>query len=259
MDILKQINRDKQDEVNLSLGGISKRDLRKKKSDERVPLDFRKALQSHDLSLIAEVKKASPSKGLIRADFRPVEIAISYEKYGANCISVLTERRYFQGRTQYLKDIRQKIALPLLRKDFIVDARQIRESYELGADAILLIVASLSKNQLQEYREMALEFGLTSLVEVHTLAELETALESKSDLIGINNRDLATFKTDLQTSIRLKAEIPQGITTVSESGIHKRGDSRVLKKHGFDAILVGETLIKQSDPGQGIKDLLGEL
>jgi len=222
-----------------------------------MPLDFGQALQSDGLSIIAEVKRASPSKGVIRKDFKPVEIARSYEENGAECISVLTEERYFLGHPDDLSEIRQTVHIPILRKDFIVEERQIRESYDLGADAILLIVAALSKPQLKSLKFLAEEFGLTCLVEINCLQELEIALDVGASLIGINNRDLKTFKTDVSHSLELKRNIPRGISCVSESGINTAEDCRILHENGFDAVLAGEVLMRQPDPGSFIRNLLG--
>ena len=259
MNILEKIIRDKQQEVDTCLKSIQSSDLHKKTSDKRIPLDFRKALCEGPLSIIAEVKKASPSNGLIRPDLDSTAIAKSYEKAGTNCISILTEINYFQGSPDFLVDIRKEVSCPLLRKDFMVDIRQIRESYELGADAILLIVSALSEQQLRQFKEMAGDFGLTCLVEVHTEQELELALKIGFDLIGINNRNLSTFVTDLNHSIRLKKNIPAEITTVSESGIKTPDDCSLLAAEGFDAILVGETLMRETDPGFALEQLMSKV
>lgn len=257
MSILDDILRDKQVEVNQTLTHIQKGDLLPNSRDNRVPKDFRKALQADGLSIIAEVKKASPSKGLIRPDFHPLEIATSYDQNGADCMSVLTEEKYFKGHPDFLKAITQTVSIPVLRKDFVVDERQIRDSYDLGADAILLIVAALSKQQLHAYYAMAKAFQLTALVEVHSEQELQVALDIKADLIGINNRNLKTFETDLNHSIELRKMIPEDVVCVSESGIHTTEDCQLLEKSGFDAILVGESLMRKDDPGKAIIDLLG--
>ncbi len=258
MSILDQIVQDKKTEVAKRLTGITTDHLHKSNTDHRKPLDFIKALKTRSLSIIAEIKKASPSKGVIRPDFDPLQIAKSYAKAGANCLSVLTEEKYFQGSSDYLKVIRQAVEIPLLRKDFIVDNRQIRESYDLGADAILLIASVLSEQQLSDFRKLAETFGLTTLVEVHTAQELEVALKLDCHLIGINNRNLATFETDIQHSINLRKRIPEYVTCVSESGINSAADCRVLHENGFDAVLVGETLMRQPDPGAYIATLLGK-
>lgn len=256
MNILDKIIKDKQVEVNKKLAHYTKAQIRKNNRDLRIPLDFKKALQKKGLAIIAEVKKASPSKGLIRPDFKPLEFAVSYEKNGADCISVLTEEKYFQGHPDFLEDIKKHLTIPILRKDFIVDSRQISESYHLGADAILLIVSALTKKQLTEFKKLAEDFGLICLVEVHTLKELEMALELNSDLIGINNRSLVTFKTDIHHSIALRKEIPDSVVCVSESGIHTAEHCEILSKAGFDAILVGEILMRHADPGLAIHSLL---
>ncbi|MBT3225939.1 MAG: indole-3-glycerol phosphate synthase TrpC [Deltaproteobacteria bacterium] len=259
MSILNQIVKDKKKEIANKLIGIRKDQLKKSEADHRIPLDFIKSLKDESLAIIAEIKKASPSKGVIRQDFDPLQIAKSYSRSGANCLSVLTEEMYFQGHPDYLKAIRQEVDIPLLRKDFIVDERQIRESYDLGADAILLIVSILSEKQLADFKKSAAAFGLTTLVEVHTKKELDVALKLNCHLIGINNRNLATFETDIQQSINLKKLIPSHVTCVSESGIHSTADCRILHENGFDAVLVGETLMRQPDPGAYIATLLGKM
>ena len=259
MNILEQIIKDKQHEVDTCLASVQPSDLQKKPADLRIPKDFGQALRGGQLSIISEVKKASPSKGMIRPDFNPTEIAKSYENAGTNCISILTEIKYFQGSPDFLVDIRKEVSCPLLRKDFIVDARQIRESYDLGADAILLIVSALNKCQLQMFKDIAEGFGLTCLVEVHTEQELEIALKIGFKLIGINNRNLSTFVTDLNHSINMKKHIPAGVITVSESGIQTPDDCVLLGKEGFDAILVGETLMRESDPGLALEHLMSKV
>lgn len=259
MNILEKIIRDKRHEVETLLNSIQSSYLRKKTGDKRIPLDFRQALSTGPLSIISEVKKASPSKGLIRPDFNPVAIAKAYENAGTNCISILTEIKYFQGSPDFLADIRKEVSCPLLRKDFIVDARQIRESYDLGADAILLIVSTLNEQQLRQFKEIAEEFGLTCLVEVHTEQELELALKIGFNLIGINNRNLSTFVTDLNHSINLRKLIPTDVTTVSESGIRTPEDCVRLAEEGFDAILVGETLMREPDPGLALQHLMSKV
>ena len=259
MNILDTITADKQHQVNRELVHITSAEICKNTTDVRVPLDFRKALKKDGLSIIAEVKQASPSKGIIRKDFQPTEIALSYARHGANCISVLTESKYFQGENAFLRNIRQVVNIPLLRKDFIVDERQIRESYTLGADAILLIVATLSRKKLNHFQNIAHTFGMTCLVEVHTKDELETALDSGCRLVGINNRNLTTFKTDLRHSIDLKRHIPDHVVCVSESGIHTAEDCRILHEARFDAVLVGESLMRQPDPGRAISSLRSEV
>jgi indole-3-glycerol phosphate synthase len=259
VDILEKITRDKQREVDTSLASMTTADLTKKPQDLRNPLDFREALTNDSLSIISEVKKASPSKGLIRPDFDPTSIACAYEQAGTNCISILTEIKYFQGAPEFLVDIRKQVSCPLLRKDFIVDERQIRESYDLGADAILLIVSALNEHQLSRFKELADDFGLSCLTEIHTEAELETALKLDFELIGINNRNLTTFVTDIENSIRIKERIPNHVTTVSESGIKTPDDCLMLNQAGFDAVLVGETLMREPDPGKALENLMSKV
>ena len=197
-------------------------------------------------ALIAEVKKASPSAGIICADFDPVRIAREYEAAGAACLSVLTDVEFFQGSLDYLRQIRAAVSLPLLRKDFIIDARQILESVEYGADAILLIVRILSDEQLGQFHGLAVEAGLAALVEVHNEAELRRAQAVGATLIGINNRDLDTFTVDLETTARLSPKASPGFV-VAESGIHTRSDVQRVHRAGAGAILVGESLLR--NPG----------
>ena len=255
MNILSEIENNKRKEIQSRLAHISSEMLKKSNADKRIPLRFDLALKQNTLSIISEVKKVSPSKGLIRENFDPYLIASQYEEYKANCISVLTDEKYFQGSPEYLKKIRNKVEIPLLRKDFILDPRQIRESYEMGADAILLIVASLSRKELIQFRKLADSFGLTSLVEVHSQEELKTALECNFNLIGINNRNLKTFETSIETSLQLKKLIPMGVICVSASGINTSEDCKKLWEAGFDAVLVGESLMRQSHPGKAMVQL----
>lgn len=227
------------------------------------PRDFRAALAARRASgrtaLIAEVKKASPSAGVIREDFDPVAIARAYEDAGADCLSVLTDERFFQGHDQYLQAVHAAVQLPVLRKDFVVDPYQIYEARLLGADAVLLIAAALRADQLKTYHELATMLGLTALVEVHTEREMETALAADATLIGINSRDLKRFVTDLSVVERLAAMVPagSGMTLVAESGIKTVEDVARVAAAGADAILVGETLMRSSDIGMAIKELLG--
>jgi indole-3-glycerol phosphate synthase len=221
------------------------------------------------VALIAEVKKASPSAGVIRPDFDPVAIARAYEAAGASCLSVLTDRKFFQGSLDYLKQVRATVSLPLLRKDFIIDQRQILEAVEWGADAILLIAAILSDAQLRQFHALAADAGLAALVEVHDEAELDCALAAGAQLIGVNNRDLKTFKVDLATTERLAARLASSPRDtqhssghpapllVAESGIHTRADVERLARCGAGAILVGESLMKHADIGAKTRELLG--
>ena len=211
-----------------------------------------------EIRLIAEVKKASPSKGMIREDFDPVKIAQSYESSGASCISVLTEQKFFQGRLEYLAAIRNAVAVPLLRKDFIIDTYQIIEARAAGADAVLLIAACLERQQLEDFIGIARQLKLDVLVESHTYRELDKSLLAGAVLVGINNRDLGTFTVDLQTTIDLMGDIPGDRTVVSESGIRTREDVLKLQRSGVDAILVGESLMREKDIERKVKELLGK-
>lgn len=213
--------------------------------------------RNNGIRVIAEFKRASPSKGLINADADPVHTARTYETNGASAISVLTDARFFQGRAAFLTAIRDRVSLPVLRKDFIIDAYQIREAWVMGADAVLLIASVLSEAELHALQRHADDFGLACLVEVHKDDELTKALNAGARMIGINNRDLADFSVDLNTSLRLKPRIPGGIVTVSESGIHTRQDVLRLQEAGFDAILVGESLMQSPDAGMKLRELLG--
>ena len=210
------------------------------------------------IRLIAEVKKASPSQGVIREDFDPVVIARIYATSGASCISVLTEERYFKGKLEYLGQIRKAVGLPLLRKDFIIDEYQIYEARAAGADAVLLIVACLERTRLEDFLGIAGQAGLDALVEAHTYKELDRALLAGASLVGINNRDLSTFKVSLRTSLDLVRDIPDDRIVVSESGINTRADVLALQKAGVDAILVGESLMREKDIGKKVKELLGK-
>lgn len=258
--ILDKILADKYLEVEERKPSLSLHELMDAASCAAPPRDFTQALSSSksgNIRLLAEVKKASPSKGLIRPDFDPVAIAKTYEASGASAISVLTDEKYFQGHADYLKAVRAAVSLPVLRKDFIVDPYQIYEARAWSADAILLIVAALSKDRLSEYMALAASLGMASLVEVHTDQELDTALDINAIIIGVNNRNLQTFETSLDTTIDLASRIPSGKVIVSESGIFSRDDVEYLMSAGVDAILVGESLMREPDPGVKVKELLG--
>jgi indole-3-glycerol phosphate synthase len=219
---------------------------------------FRKALTAAPgIAIIAEAKKASPSKGIICPDFDPVRITRAYEQGGAQALSVLTDETFFQGSLSYIPAVRSVVGLPVLRKDFIVHEIQIRESQAFGADAILLIVAILEPEQLRDYLQMAQELGLDVLVEVHDERETETALAAGSALLGINNRDLRDFSVDLSTTFRLQRMVPRDIPLVSESGIRDYDDIRRLVDHGIAAALVGETLMRAQDQAEALRLLTG--
>ena len=225
--------------------------------DAEPPRGFTTALGRDGISLIAEIKKASPSKGLLRADFNPREIACCYEEHGARALSVLTDEAYFQGCDDYLTEAREVVALPVLRKDFTVDEYQIHEARALGADAVLIIVALMDGGQLDDFLGISRELRMGALVEVHTAAELARADGAGADLIGINNRDLHTFETTLHTTLDLRPSVPDHVTLVSESGIHSRADVERLAAAGVDAILVGEALMREADIGTKVDELLG--
>jgi indole-3-glycerol phosphate synthase len=211
------------------------------------------------VGLIAEVKKASPSAGVIRADFDPVRIACEYESAGASCLSVLTDEQFFRGSLAFLRDIRAAVKLPLLRKDFIIDERQILEAVEWGADAILLIVAILGDAKLKELHDLAVKADLAVLVEVHDESELHRALAIRPALLGVNNRDLKTFKVDLATTERLAARLAQSASSallVAESGIHSAADVERLAECGAGAVLVGETLMRHNDIRAKVHELM---
>jgi len=207
--------------------------------------------------IIAEVKKGSPSKGVIRPDFDPLEIAQIYQENGATCLSVLTDEHFFLGHLSYLALIREQVSLPLLRKDFIFDPYQIYQARGAGADAILLIAAMLELSQLREFIAIAREVSLDVLLEVHDDKELETALETDCNLIGINNRDLRSFVVDIATSERLAAQVPAGRITVAESGITTRQEIVRLTEKGLHAFLIGESLMREADIGAKLLELLG--
>ena len=213
----------------------------------RTGFPFIKALEKDGLSLICEVKRASPSKGTIAEEFPYLEIAEEYRDAGADAISVLTEPHYFRGRDEYLEEIADSVDVPVLRKDFVVDEYQIYRAKELGASAVLLIAAVLDDRELEGYRELAESLGMDALVEAHTREEAERAVSSGAAIVGINNRDLSTFKVDLGNSIRLRDAIPDSVVAVSESGISSPEDARMLSDAGYDAVLVGEAFMRSPD------------
>lgn len=207
--------------------------------------------------VIAEIKKASPSKGVLRPDFRPAEIAQSYSGHGAACLSVLTDVNFFQGADSYLEQARSACALPVIRKDFIIDAYQVYEARTIGADCILLIAACLSDEKLQELNDLAHRLGMDVLTEVHDEDELERALGLDCRLVGVNNRDLRTFEVSLETTLRLKDRIPADRLLVAESGIQSPEDVALMREHGVHAFLVGEAFMRADDPGARLAELFG--
>jgi indole-3-glycerol phosphate synthase len=266
VNILDKIVEEKQREVaRLPQRAVTPDDLRAALLARGGQRDFFAALQRPRIgatALIAEVKKASPSAGVICADFDPVRIAMEYEAAGADCLSVLTDEQFFQGSLAYLKQIRAAVTLPLLRKDFIIDERQILEAIEWGADAILLIVSILDRARLEHFHSLASEAGLAVLVEVHDETELDRAMDAGAMLIGVNNRDLKTFNVDLSTTERLAARFPatnvpgQRRLLVAESGIHTRADVERLAGGGAGAILVGESLVRSGKIQDKVRELL---
>jgi indole-3-glycerol phosphate synthase len=245
---------------------IAAGDLRDAMLERGERRDFLAALRrprAGDIALIAEVKKASPSAGVICQDFDPVRIAKEFEAAGASCLSVLTDEQFFQGSLDYLRQIRAAVKLPLLRKDFIIDERQILEAIEWGADALLLIVAILDDSRLRHFHRLATEAGLAALVEVHDEAELGRALAAGASLIGVNNRNLKTFKVDLATTAQLAAKLASSRVTshppllVAESGIHTRAEVERLRRAGASAILVGESLMRSGSINNQVRALLG--
>lgn len=260
---LDKIVATKKQEVERLAAAFSLEDAEKKISELPRARGFHQALttgRKRELGLIAEVKKASPSKGLIRPDFQPVELARSYEQAGTDCISVLTDESYFQGSNDYLTAIRQAVRVPLLRKDFIIDERQIYEARLIGADAVLLIAAILDDDMLQRFFKTAEAIGLDVLLEVHDEPELERALRlGSAKLIGINNRNLKTFETRLETTARLAGLVPPEVTLISESGIRSKEDIAYLTSVGAGGVLIGETFMGREHVDEAVIDLLGPL
>jgi indole-3-glycerol phosphate synthase len=258
-DILKKIWATKFEEVAAAKKAIPLAAIREEAEANRDLRDFVGAIRAKHAAqqpgIIAEIKKASPSKGVIRADFNPHEIAADYAAHGAACLSVLTDVQYFQGHADYLKTARAACALPALRKDFIVDEYQIFEARAWGADCILLIAAELATGQMLEFEALAYELGMSVLVEVHNRAELDSALELKTPLMGINNRNLRTFDVTLQTTIDLLDHIDANRIVVAESGILQAGDVALMHDHAVNTFLVGEAFMRQPSPGLALQSL----
>lgn len=231
---------------------------RARESDCNTGFPFEQALAKKRMSFICEVKKASPSKGLIAPEFPYVQIAKEYEAAGADAISVLTESAYFQGKNEYLTKIRQTVQIPLLRKDFTVDKYMIYEAKNIGADAVLLICAILSPMQLSEYAGIARELGLSALVEAHDEREVKMALAADARIVGVNNRNLKDFTVDINNSVRLREMVPENILFVSESGMKTRQDIERLEQNGTNAVLIGETLMRSADKKAALQELRGQ-
>ena len=258
-DILQQILATKRAEVDSGLARVPLAEMRARAQATAPARDFAAALRgkiaSGKAAVIAEVKKASPSRGVLRANFRPADIAASYERGGAACLSVLTDAQYFQGSADYLMQARAACALPVLRKDFIIEPYQVYEARAMGADCILLIVAALDLPTMQALEDVALELGMAVLVESHNAAELALALQLQTPLMGINNRNLKTFDVSLQTTLDLLPRIPQDRLVITESGILQPADVALMRGHGVHAFLVGEAFMRAADPGQALAHL----
>ena len=258
-DILKTILAKKDEEVARRKLGMSIANLEEIASGVERPRGFYNALQAKALAkkpaIIAEIKKASPSQGVIRENFQPVHIGQDYAMNGAACLSVLTDKEFFQGSEAYLQMVRERCPLPVLRKDFMIDAYQIYEARALGADCILLIAAALDDTLMQELHDVAIKLGMDVLVEVHDAEELQRALTLETKLIGINNRNLRTFATDLQTTLSLKTQIPADRLIVTESGIHTQADVQLMLDNDIYTFLVGEAFMRAESPGRKMREL----
>lgn len=236
---------------------VKKEALRLAGSEEVFSFPFEKAIQKEDISFICEVKKASPSKGIIAEAFPYLEIARDYERAGADCISVLTETDYFKGEDRFLREINDAVSIPTIRKDFIIDPYMIYEAKCLGASCVLLIAALLDTDTIKEYKKICDALGLSALVEAHDEKELESAIRADARMIGVNNRDLKTFTVDINNSIRLRNSVPKEILFVAESGIQTSDDIEALRKAGVNGVLIGETLMRSNDKKAMLERLKG--
>ncbi len=258
-DILKKIIQRKEEEIQERQAQCSLDELKQRLASAPPVRGFvaalRAKIEAGEAAVIAEVKKASPSKGVMRENFQPSEIARSYEQGGAACLSVLTDIDFFQGSDEYLQQARQACSLPVLRKDFIIDPYQVYEARAIGADCILLIVSCLSDEQMHELSSVAQELGMDVLVEVHDDIELYRAAQLKLPLMGINNRNLRTFETHIETTLDLLGDIPDGQIVVTESGIHTAEDVGLMRAHGVNAFLVGEAFMRAAEPGEKLAEL----
>jgi indole-3-glycerol phosphate synthase len=260
-DILKKILARKAEEINECRARISPNDLHRQAAVADPPRGFLRALRAKIAqdrpAVIAEIKKASPSRGVIRPNFRPAEIARSYAEAGAACLSVLTDRDFFQGCEDYLRQARTACELPVIRKDFLIDPYQVYEARAMAADCILLIAAALEDGLMAELAAVAGELGMDVLIEVHDAAELERTLRLDLPMVGINNRNLRTFEVSLQTTLMLLDQIPQGRLIVTESGILTPADVALMRRHGVHTFLIGEAFMKADDPGEKLRELFG--
>jgi len=258
-DILKTILAKKTEEVARRKINLPLDALREIATGASSPRGFYHTLRSradaHKPAIIAEIKKASPSQGVIREDFKPLEIAMDYAMHGASCLSILTDKEVFQGSEANLQMVRERCPLPVIRKDFMIDTYQIHESRALGADCVLLIVAALEDGLMQDLAATASGLGIDVLVEVHDAAELERALKLDTKLIGINNRNLRTFEVSLQTTLELKNNVPADRLVVTESGIHTQADVKLMMEQGIYTFLVGEAFMRAEHPGQKMREL----
>ena len=257
-NILDRIVEKKRLEIAENQAKCSLQDMQQQAASAVPPREFLGELRaSQSIALIAEVKKASPSQGVIREDFDPCSLASAYQSAGATCISVLTDEHFFQGHLDYLSAIREVVDLPLLRKDFILSPYQVYEARAAGADAVLLIAECLTAEELAELNALAIKLGMVALIELYDAENLPGVLASGTELVGVNNRDLRTFEVDLQHTVRMREQIPDNVVLVGESGIHSRDDALMLEAHQIDAMLVGESLMRQPDVAQATRDLLG--
>ncbi len=260
-DILNKILAVKHEEVAAALAVKPLAEMRAAAEAQPATRDFLGAINNKiaagQSAVIAEIKKASPSKGVLRADFRPAEIAASYAQHGAACLSVLTDRQFFQGAPEYLQAARAAWVLPVLRKDFLVDPYQVFEARAMGADAILLIAAALDLPTMHDFEAIACSLGMSVLVEVHDAAELERALQLKTPLLGINNRNLRTFEVSIETTLTLQKEVPADRLLITESGILTKSDVQTMRDAGVHAFLVGEAFMRAPEPGEALAKLFG--
>ena len=261
-NILDKILATKREEIRLTSSFRTLEDLRREAASAPPVRNFEQAIRDKiangGSAVIAEIKKASPSKGIIREQFDPITIAQSYEQHGAACLSVLTDRDYFMGAAEYLVAARSATQLPVLRKDFIIDPYQIFEARCMGADCILLIVAALEQPQMLELERVANQLGMSVLVEAHSQEEFERAIRLETSLIGVNNRDLRTFETSLETTFGLVSALPKDRILITESGIHAPTDVAAMRQRSVFAFLVGEAFMRQPDPGEALKSLFSE-